>query len=264
MQDLLFTAIKAAVKAGHEILAIYSNRHFHLKVEYKADLSPKTNADVNSQRAIIETLEPTGMPVLSEESEPIDYEVRKSWEQFWIIDPLDGTKEFLRRNGEFTVNIALISECRPVLGVIYAPVTGELYWGCESLGAWKTVCRDLPGDLEVLTREGSALPQKRKSKTIRVVGSRSNKTPEVYRFLQQIDTNGRKVEFISMGSSLKICRVAEGQADFYPRFGPTMEWDTAAGHAIAVAAGKNLTETDLTTPLTYNKQVLVNPHFILR
>lgn len=259
------TAIEAALNGGREILAIYNSRHMHLKVEMKANFSPQTNADVNSHRAILETLQKTELPVLSEEGEDIDYEVRKCWERFWIIDPLDGTKEFLRRNGEFTVNIALVHQCRPVLGVIYAPVSGELYWGAENLGARKCICREMPDNMEEVCQKGQILPLQRKSKTLRVVGSRSFKTPETYQYIQKIKSRfeDRKVEFVNLGSSLKICRVAEGQADLYPRLGPTMEWDTAAGHAIATAAGKQVTELDCSTPLTYNKQELVNPHFIV-
>lgn len=263
MEDLVMTAIEAALNAGREILAIYNSRHMHLKVEMKSNLTPQTNADVNSHRAILETLDKTELPVLSEEGENIDYEVRKNWNRFWLIDPLDGTKEFLRRNGEFTVNIALIDNCQPVLGVIYAPVTGELYWGAQGFGARKCICREKPENLHDVCKDGVILPQQRKSKSFRVVGSRSYKTPETYKFIQEIKNSGRKVEFINLGSSLKICRVAEGQADLYPRLGPTMEWDTAAGHAIAAAAGKHVTELDRTTPLTYNKQQLVNPHFIV-
>ena len=263
MQIYLACCIEAAIKAGHEIFEIYNSRHLRLTVEIKANLSPLTNADKNSHRIIVETLQKTELPVLSEEGEPIDYEIRKDWEKFWLIDPLDGTKEFLKRNGEFTVNIALIDRCKATLGVIYAPVTGELYWGGETIGAWKTICRELPANLDDLYKGALRLPGKSKSKHFRIVASRSFKTPETQSFIEQLQSAHKKIEYVSVGSSLKICMVAEGKADIYPRLGPTMEWDTAAGHAVASAAGKTLTLTDRVTPLIYNKQELTNPYFIV-
>ncbi|WP_163712840.1 3'(2'),5'-bisphosphate nucleotidase CysQ [Mangrovibacterium lignilyticum] len=263
MQSYLSICLEAAIKAGHEIRSIYNSRHQRLEVEIKPNLSPLTNADKKSHRVITQTLAETGLPVLSEEGESIAYEIRKDWQKFWLIDPLDGTKEFLKRNGEFTVNIALIEDCQAKLGVIYVPVTGELYWGGENIGAWKTTCIDLPTDFDDLQKQAIRLPFQRKSKRLRVVGSRSFKTQETQQYVHQLRSANRKVEYSSMGSSLKICLIAEGKADVYPRLAPSMEWDTAAGHAIANAAGKNLTLMDQLTPLVYNKQELTNPFFIV-
>lgn len=265
MEHFIRTAVAAALHAGQEILAIYNSRHHHLKVGMKANLLPQTNADLNSHRAILETLAETGLPVLSEEGEHIDYEVRRNWERFWLIDPLAGTKEFLRRSGEFCVNIALIDRCRPVLGVIYAPVSGELYWGAETIRARKCICHEIPQDFEELCKQSITLPLLQNSKKMRVAGSRFLKSTDNDQLVGYLERkgNGRKIEFVNLGGSLKICRVAEGQADLLPRLEPSMEWDTAAGHAIATAAGKQVTQMDYKTPLIYNKQELVNPYFIV-
>ncbi len=257
-------AIKAAIKAGEEILKIYENPLFGFSVEKKADNSPLTIADKTSHRIIFEILSKTNIPVLSEEGKAIDFEDRRNWSKFWIVDPLDGTKEFIKRNGEFTVNIALSENNVPVLGVIYVPVTKTLYIGSKRLGAFKKekISGEIP--LQTVINEGKKLPVHKKGSIYRVVGSRSHMNSETEEYLKLLEEKHKNIEVVSKGSSLKICLVAEGSADEYPRFGPTMEWDTAAGHAIANAAGKKLWQTNFKSELLYNKENLLNPYFIVK
>jgi len=205
--------------------------------------------------------------VLSEEGKHLDYEVRKGWDTLWIVDPLDGTKEFIKRNGEFTVNIALVYEGIPVLGVIYLPVKQELYFAEESLGAYKLsgiTALDDSASLDKLIASSVRLPGKdsRKDHFV-IVASRSHLTPETETYINEMKRKHADVELISSGSSIKICLVAEGKADVYPRFAPTMEWDTAAGHAIARAAGMEVYQAGEEWPLQYNKEDLLNPWFIV-
>lgn len=260
---MYLTAIQAAIKAGLEILAIYNDPDADFSIEKKADNSPLTIADKISHRVIVEMLQPTGMPILSEEGRNIPYEERKHWQTFWLVDPIDGTKEFIKRNGEFTVNIALITDNQPRFGVIYVPVKQELYWGITEEGAWKMVTGKLPDSLEQITAQAISLPANNGNRPYRVVGSRSFMNEETKQFIEQLKTKHPGLEIVSKGSSLKICMVAEGEADIYPRFGPSKEWDTAAGHAIALTSGKNITLTDQSTPLSYNKENLLNPFFIV-
>ncbi|MFV0376036.1 MAG: 3'(2'),5'-bisphosphate nucleotidase CysQ [Mangrovibacterium sp.] len=267
MENLIRTAIEAALAGGREILAVYNSRHMRLKVEMRANLSPQTNADINSHLAIIAMLEKTELPILSEEGEDVAYEIRRNWERFWLVDPLDGTAGFLRRSGEFYVNTALIDHCRPVLGVIYAPISKKLYWGAENVGAYKYTFNEAFGSVEEIFKNGVQLPIACGPKSYwHVIGSRSLKAPDAHQFLPQQIADSRKeckVDVVNVGTSLKICRVAEGQADFYPCLEPSMEWNTAAGHAIANAAGKRITGLDGKTPLIYNKQQLVTPNFLV-
>ena len=264
MTNLHLTAIQAAIKAGQEILTIYNDPQADFSIERKADNSPLTIADKVSHQVIVSQLEGTGVPILSEEGRDIPYPERRHWDTFWLVDPIDGTKEFIKRNGEFTVNIALIQGDKPIFGVIYVPVKHELYWGIVGDGAWKTTTVDLPDSLEQLTEQSEKLPSAdQNNRPYRVVGSRSFMNDETRQFIEQMKAQHPNLDIVSKGSSLKICMVAEGEADIYPRFGPTMEWDTAAGHAIAKAAGKNITLTDQRTPLAYNKENLLNPFFIV-
>ncbi len=258
------TAIQAAIEAGHEILKIYNDPKSDFSVEKKADNSPLTIADRASHYVIESHLLKTDLPVLSEEGRSISFEERRNWQRFWLVDPLDGTKEFIKRNGEFTVNIALIENGNPVMGVIFVPVTGVLYLGSIKEGAWKTkVNSDLP-DWDQIKQKGEVLPVVSMIKSYRVVGSRSHMSPETEAYISELQHKHGLVEIVSKGSSLKICMVAEGSADEYPRFGPTMEWDTAAGHAIANAAGKKLWLTDFSGELIYNKENLLNSFFIVK
>lgn len=238
-----------AVRAGKEIMKVYS-RDF--AVEYKEDSSPLTEADKASHKVIEEGLLglAPGIPVISEEGTGIPSSERSNYKSFWLVDPLDGTKEFIKRNGEFTVNIALIEGNAPVLGVIYVPAKGILYYGEKGNGAFRQERGGSPVKLErKLIGQGSP---------IRAVVSRSHPSPEVEEFLKAYSVASR----VEAGSSLKFCLVAEDKADLYPRIGPTWEWDTAAGHAIAEAAGCSVTTVD-GSPLTYNKESLKNPGFVV-
>lgn len=262
----IITAINAAIEAGKEILNVYESDDFD--IETKGDNSPLTKADKKSHDVIMGYLTPLGFPILSEEGKELAYEERKDWYKFWCVDPLDGTKEFIKRNGEFTVNIALIEDQQAASGVIYVPVTKELYVGIRGLGAWKMT--DIAPDfhtesLETLLEKGQKLPmQKGINEPFMVVGSRSHMTDETREVIATFEKKYGNTEVMSRGSSLKLCMVAEGKADLYPRFAPTMEWDTAAGQAIAQAAGMLVTTTDMKTPLLYNKEELLNPWFVVR
>ncbi|QIA08515.1 3'(2'),5'-bisphosphate nucleotidase CysQ [Draconibacterium halophilum] len=261
---IIDTAIQAAIKAGEEILKIYNNPNTDLSVEKKVDNSPLTIADKASHNVIEATLKDTGMPILSEEGKTIAYSERKQWDTFWLIDPLDGTKEFIKKNGEFTVNIALVKNNKPVMGVIFVPVSGTLYFGSLEEGVWKLEDAKEHSDLVQLKSEGQQLPAPLITEVLKVVGSRSHMSTETEDYINKLKKEHSQIEIISKGSSLKICLVAEGSAHQYPRFGPTMEWDTAAGHAIANAAGKKLWLTDLSGELKYNKKNLLNPYFIVK
>lgn len=262
MIDQLLLAIKASLFAGEKILEVYNSNDF--EIELKSDNSPLTLADQNAHKIIVENLEKTNIPVLSEEGKNILFEERQNWEYYWLVDPLDGTKEFIKRNGEFTVNIALIKKDTPVLGVIYVPVTKDLYFSEKSLGAFKAINVDFESDLNSLMQFSFKLPFFTDNEVFTVVGSRSHMNSETEEFITNLKAKHGKVNFISKGSSLKICMVAEGLANIYPRFAPTMEWDTAAGHAIALGAGCTVSQSDKKTPLRYNKKELLNPWFIVK
>jgi len=263
MYSYLSQAIEAALNAGQEIMAIYNNRHYRLHVGMRPNLTPQTNADQNSHKAIIESLTPSELPILSEDGENIDYETRKEWQKFWLVDPLNGTKEFIKRNGIFTVNIALIENNEAKLGVIYAPVTGEIYWGGEEIGAWKAVYTGQVSEPSDIMKNAVKLPQKGKSKNLKIISSRTFKTSETQEYFNQLRSKARKIEYVNMGSALKICLIAEGKADIYPQLEPSMEWDTAAGHAIAKAAGKEITLFNKPSSISYNKEQLTNPYFVV-
>lgn len=241
--------------AGEAIMAVYEK---DFDVEFKADESPLTEADKAAHRIIEAGLQKldhqngTQIPILSEEGKNIPYEVRKNWEYFWLVDPVDGTKEFVKKNGEFTVNIALIHKDTPVLGVVYAPALNTTYWAKQGKGAFK---------------DGQRLPLKteQERKSYKIVASRSHMSGETKAFIDAIETNKEK-ELVSIGSSLKICLVAEGEADIYPRLGPTMEWDTGAAHAIVSEAGMQLHkyEEGLVEKHFYNKENLLNKWFVVQ
>ncbi len=256
-------AIKAALEAGREIMRIYNDPRSDFSIEKKSDNSPLTIADKKSSQIIIQLLQETGFPVLSEEGKNIDYNVRKYWNKFWLIDPLDGTKEFIKRNGEFTVNIALIKYQEPVLGVIYVPVSRELFFGTEEEGSFKyCLNNDIIPNID-LTEISIKLPQNNLKRSFTIAASRSHFNLETEQFIESITKQKKEYIMTSRGSSLKICMVAEGSADVYPRFAPTMEWDTAAGHAIAKNAGKLIYCPGTGKELTYNKPELLNPSFIV-
>ena len=264
-EDVLLISVKAALAAGEVIRQIYDDPASDFEVEMKKDNSPLTVADRKSNEVISSFLQSTPYPVLSEEGASVDYAVRCKWMKLWIVDPLDGTKEFIKRNGEFTVNIAFVREGVPVMGVIYVPVKKSLYFADETLGAYKVedIVRIDTDSLKDLTERAVRLPMEEERDTFVVVASRSHCTPETEAYIERMRQEHGRVELRSSGSSLKICLVAEGKADVYPRFAPTMEWDTAAGHAIVRAAGGEIWQAEKHEPLQYNKENLLNPWFIV-
>lgn len=260
---LLDIAIKASLDAGESILEIYHSEA--IAVQHKADASPLTQADIASHEIILEHLSVTEIPVLSEEGRAIPYSERKAWEQLWIVDPIDGTKEFIKRNGEFTVNIALVVNQKPVLGVIYAPVLETLYFSSEVLGAYKLqVGPSAYQPLATLMDQALKLPIKQELTSYTVVASRSHRNPATEAFIKQLEQEHQNIQTIAVGSSLKLCMVAEGKAHCYPRCAPTMEWDTAAGQAICEAAGFQLLDWETQQPMLYNREVLTNGWFVVK
>jgi 3'(2'), 5'-bisphosphate nucleotidase len=264
---LLETAVVASIEAGKEILDVYSQP---IAVETKDDKSPLTMADKRAHLKIMEYLSATSLPVLSEEGKHMAYEERSSWTMFWLVDPLDGTKEFIKRNGEFTVNIALIENQKPVAGVIYVPVTGELYFASISDGAFKcenvvatNVVKGNQGFLEMLKTHSTKLKNTTKPDKYTVVASRSHMSPETEELIAKLRTQYGELDMVSKGSSLKLCLVAEGKANIYPRLAPTMEWDTAAGQAVCEIAGCSVINHHTQTPVLYNKENLLNPWFVV-
>lgn len=253
-------AIEAALKAGEVIMEIYNGEDF--MVEVKDDYSPLTKADKEAHQIIKSHLSTSSFSLLSEEGAEIPYEERKKWNSFWMVDPIDGTKEFIKRNGEFTVNIGFIQNKKPVLGVVYAPVLRHLYFAEKGFGSFKveniTNIKDLNSDKFI------DLSKITHPDIYTLVVSRSHMNPETHEFVNIKEKEHGNIKLASFGSSLKICKVAEGSANCYPRFGPTMEWDTAAAHAIASIASCCVTRTDLISPLTYNKEELLNPYFIVQ
>jgi len=205
----------------------------------------------------------TNIPVLSEEGKAIPYEERKNWKQLWIVDPIDGTKEFIKRNGEFTVNIALIENQKTQIGVIFVPVTGELYFSSKEMGAFKVGVNLESFDVDSLIEKASKIPFERDDKTFTIVASRSHMSPETETYVQEMRDIHGAVNLISKGSSLKLCMVAEGQADCYPRFAPTMEWDTAAGQAICEHAGFQVIDWSTKENMLYNREELLNAWFLV-
>ena len=264
MANYLDIAISGAIEAGKAILEIYESG-MDFNIQTKDDSSPLTIADQASNTVINSFLEKTQVPIISEENKQISYDQRKSWDHCWIVDPLDGTKEFIKRNGEFTVNIALCEQGVPICGVIYVPVTRELYYGDVNAGkSFKTVLNrnhEASNGLFNASDTLSITPQD--SKKVRVVGSRSHMNEDTERFIKSLEQEYEEVEIVSKGSSLKFCLVAEGLADVYPRYAPTMEWDTAAGSAIAEAMGLKVIARDTQQPMRYNKENLLNPHFLV-
>ena len=248
IEQYLDTVLDTVIDAGKAILEVYSTNDF--EVDFKSDQSPLTKADKAAHQCIVKGLMKTGLPILSEEGKEIPYDERKDWSYFWIVDPLDGTKEFVKRNGEFTVNVALIKRNKPIFGAVYAPVLDKLYFGGEGVTP-KMVDSGI----------SSELPIKRENKqgVIRIVASRSHLNDDTKTFLKEYPD----ADILSMGSSLKFMLLAEGKADIYPRFAPTMEWDTAAAHAIIETLGYTIHHYDDKQPLLYNKESLLNPYFLV-
>lgn len=254
ISHLLETGKQAALEAGEAIMEIYSSGDFSTSI--KNDNSPLTKADKTAHKIISGHLGKTNLPILSEEGVNINYSERKLWEYFWLIDPLDGTKEFINKNCEFTVNIALIQQNTPTAGIIYAPCKKTLYWGSNETGVYKNE----KGKLIQFSplQERKQFDDLQQSEQLAVVGSRSHMSPETKAFIDRF----KKVTLTSMGSSFKFMLLLENRADIYPRLGTTMEWDTAAAHAILNASNRGVYHTDLKSELIYNKPDLKNPFFI--
>ena len=245
-------ALEAAVKAGENIMEVYNSTE-SINYEKKADDSPLTIADKKSHNTIIDFLKDTEIDIISEESKSIEYQERKYWEEYWLIDPLDGTKEFIKKNGEFTVNIALIKNNKPHLGVVYCPVKKILYWNDNDKKVFK---RENEETREIKKRK----PINENEEGLRVVVSRSHMSEETSEYVNKLT----RPELISCGSSLKFLYIADNKADIYPRFGPTMEWDTAAAHSILNALEIHVINLDTGRELSYNKENLLNPYFIIK
>ncbi len=253
IEELSELAIGAALEAGKKILEVYETDDF--SVDMKSNNSPLTKADRVSHQIICDYLESSQIPLLSEEGRDIPFEERKVWDYYWLVDPLDGTKEFIKRNGEFTVNIALMKGTAPVAGVVYSPCLKALYYGAKGHGAHKIV-NGKPGSLPIA--ESMEMRNLLQKETVTIVASRSHSSPETEAFINRF----KKHELQSMGSSLKFMLLADGVADIYPRLAPTMEWDTAAAHAILNAVNRKVYQTNVEYELQYNKQDLLNPSFI--
>lgn len=241
--------IDASRDAGIKIMEVYNSDDF--STQLKSDNSPLTRADTLAHEAIVKRLNTTEFPVLSEEGKDLSYDERKDWETFWMVDPLDGTKEFIKRNGEFTVNIALIHKGAPVLGVVLAPATDSLYFGGIGHGAYMDENMSQESELTLIPNE---------TEKVTIVTSRSHLNQDTQDYLDQF----AQAETVSMGSSLKFMLVAESKADIYPRFAPTMEWDTAAAHAILRGLNLEVLSMEDHKPLRYNKENLLNPYFLVK
>ena len=251
--SLLNNVILIAQDAGSKILDIYNSNTFSDSIEFKDDNSPLTIADKASNEIIVDKLEKLNpsIPILSEEGKNIPYSTRKEWDKFWLIDPLDGTKEFIKRNGEFTVNIALIDNGEPIMGIVYAPVLNTTWYGSKEGGSF--ILKNKQTEKIKINKPDHT--------NTKVVSSRSHSNnPKLEEYLKQFT----KYELIKMGSSIKMCLVADGSAHYYPRFGPTMEWDTGAAHAVVKYAGGNIYNIDTDNELIYNKENLLNPGFIVK
>lgn len=266
-KELLKLAVNAAFIAGDEILKIYTTDFY---VETKSDNTPVTLADKTSGQLIAKALFSSNIPIISEEEEICDYSERKDWEHVWIVDPLDGTKEFVKRNGEFAVNIALVKNNKPVIGVIYAPFIRDIYFAYQNGGSYKITQHDMIKELtkknlpDHLFEYAKKLPSQKLPRTYTVVGSRSHLSREINEHVDKLRNLYGEVDMISVGSSIKQCWVAEGKAHEYPRFGTTMEWDTAAGQCILEESGNKLIDLGTGLPMVYNRENMKNNYFIAR
>ena len=247
-KKLIKELIRIVSDAGSEIMKLYQT---DFDIHLKKDDSPVTIADKNANYVIEKGLADLdfSIPILSEEGQDISYHSRKKWSHYWLVDPLDGTKDFIKKNGEFTVNIALMKKEMPIFGMVYAPESECYFWGGEENGSWKK-----KSDNEVSRIHVNSFLEKK----IKLASSRSHPSEKMEKFLLQFGD----YELHPMGSSFKICLVSDGTVDLYPRLGPTMEWDTAASHAIIKGAGGELLQVDNKSPLLYNKSNLLNPEFI--
>lgn len=246
--------IQVSIEAGQEIMKIYIK---DFNVELKADESPLTEADKAANTVIVNALKDLypNIPIISEENKLLEFEERKDWEYCWLVDPLDGTKEFIKKNGEFTVNIALIHHQAIVAGVVFVPAQNKVFYAIKDQGAFLIDNGSEPQLLRIrpIAEDG----------VLKVVGSRSHNSKEVDDYVAELRKSYSEIEFVAAGSSLKFCLIAEGKADVYPRLAPTMEWDTGAGQIVASEAGAEVLRFPEMTPLDYNKENLLNPHFIV-
>jgi len=251
--DFINIGLDAAVSAGEKIMEVY-NASAHIDFESKNDNSPLTIADKKSHDTIVSMLKKTETHIISEESESIDYQIRKKWKEYWLIDPLDGTKEFIKKNDEFTVNIALIKNNSPFIGIVYCPVKKILYWNDSNKNVFK----------KIIGKEKKQLHKRKKvdqgEKNLRVIVSRSHSNEKTTQYINKLNAP----QLISCGSSLKFLYIADNKADIYPRFGPTMEWDTAAAHSILKALDIMVTNLEDKKELSYNKKNLLNPCFLIK
>jgi len=260
---LVETAIHAAVMAGHEILKVYESNDFD--IEIKKDNTPVTSADHNANFVIIERLSQTHIPIISEETPKEDFAIRKRWHKVWIIDPLDGTKEFVKHNGEFTVNIALIIDNLPIIGVVYSPITDVLYFGISFDKSYKlsNASKEVKGlSYQDIVDKSTSLPIKGATDHYVILDSRSHQNQGTNSYIKALMEMHPGAEIKSMGSSIKLCMIAEGSANIYPRFSPTCEWDIAAGQAIIEGAGGEVVDFDTAINLSYNKEDFLNPRFV--
>lgn len=262
MKQIYNTAIQASIEAGEAIMKIYEK---DFEVAYKEDASPLTEADSAANTVIMGYLSSTEIPVISEENKQLPYSERKEWTSCWIVDPLDGTKEFIKKNGEFTVNIALVTNGVPQFGVIYVPAVKTLYYGDVTTGkSYRAVLNNVDDAVETIIQYAEEIKPVADDTTLRVVGSRSHMSQDTQDFVDSLKENtSKEIEIVSKGSSLKFCLVAEGKADVYPRFAPTMEWDTAAGQAICKAVGLSVIDNTTKKEMIYNKENLLNPYFLV-
>lgn len=250
----IFSIIKAA---GQEIIKIYQGDDF--QVEIKRDETPLTIADRRSNQVILQGLEGLfpGIPLLSEESKKTSYRKRKEWEYLWLVDPLDGTKEFIKRNGEFTINLALINKNCPIFGMIYLPVSGLMYYAFLGSGVYK-----IENNGSTIKVAKKRVKHFKKRKTVRLISSKSHYNRETEEYVEKLKRKHQQIEMISIGSAMKFMYLAEGKADIYPRLAPTMEWDTAAGQIILEESGGRVLDFQAREPLVYNKEDLKNPWFV--
>jgi len=262
IHEYLYNAIETAVHAGGIIMDIYENQI--VAVEIKSDDSPVTIADKKANTYIEEALKSTHIPVLSEEGEHAHYDIRQDWKKCWIVDPLDGTKEFIKRNGEFTVNIALVEDGVALLGVIYIPAVKSVYFAITAEQKAYKLELDEHSITHEMLKNATQIFAADESDEITLTSSHSYTNQKVLDLIDTLETEGKEVNLIMAGSSLKFCLMAEGQASYYPRYAPTMEWDTAAGHAICNAVGLEVYSLETNKPLKYNKENLLNPWFLVR
>ncbi|MBR4999609.1 MAG: 3'(2'),5'-bisphosphate nucleotidase CysQ [Rikenellaceae bacterium] len=267
--DFFFeSAFNAALRAGTGIMEIYNGEQEFL-VNLKSDNTPITEADKRSHETIKDYLSRTRIPLMSEEGRDLLYEERCSWDLYWLVDPLDGTLEFIKRTGEFTINIALMVNNRPAIGVVYVPLSGKIYFAIEGRGAWKRIGMtpnpNAQMNISEIMRGAEPLPQTDGANSPKVVAlSRSHISPDTHVVVDSLKEKFGEVEILTQGSSLKLCLVAEGTVDIYPRTTPTSEWDTAAGECILAEAGGSIRELEHNSTLNYNKPSLINPNFICK